>query len=367
MRCRQGSAPRRGLPCLMRLLASCWRSVVPRWLGTASPQSWLHHPLASFPVHLSGGGEFWGDVVQPRTARAPSQGPRSCVACPPTQARRQLLAEGVRAWVCGLGSLSLFFTVTVESEGCLEMKILEKGRQTDERGPALPGAPWSQRKPAPGPLSVRLFPFSRPRGSLPRLGGGHRAPFSLGGCLFVFLCISGPRPSAPSGHLSPSSHFHASGAFAPVALSSCPPSLPGLLCCPGPCPLCTWAVCLQVGGHLPADTGGLSAPRLQRSCPQPACQAIPFCGTVKRTKFSTGDPGWGARAEKFPEGSFGASTLAGVREGLGGRPLGVCPELYWGTGWMTSLVPFVLWCSDSGNFHTGLVMVPVPPRPQVAS
>lgn len=231
------------------------------------------------------------------------------------------------------------------------MKILEKGRETDERGPALPGAPWSQRKPAPGPLSVRLFPFSRPCGSLPRLGGGHRAPFSLGGCLFVFLCISGPRPSAPSGHLSPSPHSHASGAFAPVVLSSCPPSPPGLLCCPGPCPLCTWAVCLQVGGHLPADTGGLSAPRLQRSCPQPACQAIPFCGTVKRTKFSTGDPGWGARAEKFPEGSFGASTLAGVREGLGGRPLGVCPELYWGTGWMTSLVPFVLWCSDSGNFH----------------
>lgn len=57
--------------------------------------------------------------------------------------------------------------------------------------------------------------------------------------------------------------------------------------------------------------------------------------------------GLGARAEKFPEGGFAASVLAGILEMLAGRPLGGCPSVCWGWGWMTQPMPFHLWCSDS--------------------
>lgn len=100
---------------------------------------------------------------------------------------------------------------------------------------------------------------------------------------------------------------------------------------------------------------------------------VPYCGTV----YLTSHPeiqGRGERrelqagAEKFLEGQFGASILAGIQEGPGRHPLGHCPEVCWGMGWMTSPVPFLLRCSDSGDFRMDpVVMALVPPGLPMAS
>lgn len=215
-------------------------------------------------MHLSGGGEICGGgIVQPSTARAWLQGLRRLLPCvvrpiPRPRPAGSCWRRAYRTWMCGRGSSSLFFAVPAEAGGCLEMKSLGRGGETDESGPALPRAPWSRGKPSPWPLSISYFPSQAPR-----LGGGHRVPRSSGGFFSVFLFISRQRPSAPSRPLTPSPYSPASGAFAPAVLSSGTPSPPDLpLCGRGPSSLCAWAVCLQVGRPLPADTLGAAAPRL---------------------------------------------------------------------------------------------------------